>query len=131
MRHFLRPNPDKSNALENFSEEWRREVVRLLDNNDGYKSEYIIKLLLADHAHDDREKYYTKYLHSSQQVVAMSGENDKVYDRMLVGIEQNFQKLGKEKSGLIIDVIVHGEVFRKLTLWAREVSMFLYPNTLE
>ena len=105
VRHFLIPNPDKSNALENFLEEMRREVVRLLDNNYGYKSEYIIKLLL-----DDPEKYYTKYLHSSQQVVAISGENDKVYDRMLVGIEQNFQKLGKEKSGLIIDLIVHGEV---------------------
>ena len=110
MCHFLIPNPDKSNALENFLEESRREVDRLLDNNYGYKSEYIIKLLLADHADDDPEKYYTKYLHSSQQVVAMSGENDKVYDRMLVGIEQNFQKLGKEKSGLIVDLIVHGEV---------------------
>ena len=91
MRDFLIDNPHRSTGLLEFLEESKNEVVRLQDNNFGYKAEYVIKVKFLDHVDEDLDNQFTKFLHSSQQVVATSGENDQVYERMRVGLLKSWK----------------------------------------
>ena len=113
VKHYYLDNPDRTLSMEKYLQEIAQECIRLMDEHQGYKVLFKLKIHLSSVKGDsdgdnDRKEYG---LRTSQIVVRPSGENGEVYHNEIIrDLEESFESLKLNESGLVIDFIEHAEL---------------------
>ena len=112
VKHYYLDNPDRTLGMERYLQEVASESIRLMDEHQGYKVLFKLKIHLDNTKDEDGTDARSEYgLRTMQIETRPVGENaDVYYGRVIRELVESFENLKLNESGLVIDYIEHAEL---------------------
>ena len=112
VKHYYFDNPDRTLGMESYLQEVASESIRLMDEHQGYKMLFKLKIHLDNIKDEDGpDSRSVGGLRTTQIEIRPVGENDEVYyKRVIRELEESFENLKLNESGLVISFIEHAEL---------------------
>ena len=109
VKHYYLVNPDRTLGMESYLQEVASERIRLMDEHQDYKMLFKLKIHLDNLNESDARSEGD--LRTTQIETRPTGENAEVYScRVIRELEESFENLKLDESGLVISFIEHAEL---------------------